>query len=64
LWNNYLLFVSLGSVKPLFDLEGNMSNITLMFAKNVDNLKFLIGYGLTYAAAKAWLEQEPNYVPI
>jgi len=27
-------------------------------------MEFLIEYGLTYDEAKAWLEQEPNFVPI
>ena len=29
-----------------------------------DNMTVLMDYGLTYNEAKAWLEQEPNYVPI
>ena len=38
--------------------------VTSFTTNKPDNMKFLIEYGLTYDEAKAWLEQEPNYVPI
>jgi len=29
-----------------------------------DNMNILLKYGLSYDDAKAWLEHEPNYIPI